>query len=450
MMREPLPTILLSWLDQGVESAVYVVAGDQPRYCNSAFRHMFLPHEPVLAELAARPRTVSADQAGPSMRQLPPQALRQPAAEGAGAPLLAQEWRIEADSGPVVVGCIAKPGGAPEADRALWRVALHDSLTDLPSRSLFEDRLVQAIVRARRSGKLAALLYIDFDSFKPINDRHGHQAGDIVLQAVSGRMLASVRETDTVARLGGDEFAIVLDEVREAAAAERTAEKLIAAIAEPIELPEGGCVRVGCSVGISLCPTNGATVRTLVYAADQAMYAAKNGGRGKYVLSAASPDDCVNEKWMDDVEAEMLGVAEIDAQHKALVALANRLYHAIEDTHDYDLQATLLDELVSFTQYHFAREEMLMDRYGDPNAQAHKRQHVQLVGQVQFFRHALTHGSSQVVLSALRPWLLRHIRTFDRALAAFVAKAMARERAAMGEQLAEQRAERRGEKKPVS
>lgn len=91
-----------------------------------------------------------------------------------------------------------------------------------------------------------------------------------------------------------------------------------------------------------------------------------------------------------------------------------------------------------------------MDRYGDPNAQAHKRQHVQLVGQVQFFRHALTHGSSQVVLSALRPWLLRHIRTFDRALAAFVAKAMARERAAMGEQLAEQRAERRGEKKPVS
>lgn len=444
MTSEPLPatflpTILLSWLDRGVEDAVYVVAGGEPFYCNKAFRHMFLPHEPVLAELAARSRTIPVDEAGQPMRQLPPQALRQPTAEGAGAPLLAQEWWVEADAGPAVVGCIAVSGPGPEADRVLWRVALHDSLTDLPRRSLFEDRLVQAIARARRGGKLAALLYIDLDGFKPVNDQHGHQAGDIVLQTVSGRMLACVRETDTVARLGGDEFAIVLDEVREAADAERTAKKLIAAVAKPINLPDGGRARVGCSIGISLCPTNGGTVRALVHAADQAMYAAKSGGRGRYVLSAASPDDCTDEKWMDDAEAEVLGIAEIDAQHKALVALANRLYHAIEGTHDYDLQATLLDELVSFTQYHFSSEEMLMDRYGDPSAEAHKRQHAQLVSQVQFFRHALTHGGSQVVLSALRPWLIRHIRTFDRALANFVAKATTGERAAVvGEALAGQ------------
>ena len=430
-----LPTILLSWLDQGIEDAVYVVASGQPLYCNSVFREIFSPHQPILAELAARPRTVPNEEKGQSIRPLPPQALRQPVPEEAGVPVLAREWWVEAEAG-VVVGCIEAPGRTPEADRALWRVALHDSLTDLPSRSLFEDRLVQAIARARRSGKFAALLYVDLDGFKPINDRHGHQAGDVVLQTVSGRMLACVRETDTVARLGGDEFAIVLDEVREAADAERTAEKLITAVAEPINLPDGGRAWVNCSIGISLCPTNGGTVRALVHAADQAMYAAKSGGKGRYVLSAASPDDYADEKWMDDAEAEMLGLAEIDAQHKALVALANRLYHAIEGTQDYDLQASLLDELVSFTQYHFSSEEMLMDRYGDPAAAPHKRQHAQLVSQVQFFRHALTHGGGQVVLSALRPWLIRHIRTFDRALATFIAKAMARERAAAGEEFA--------------
>lgn len=431
-----MTAVLLSWLDQGTEAAVYVVAGGEPLYCNSVFQSMFSPHESLLAELAARPRTRPGNEEGRSTRPLPSQALRQPVPEGAGVPLLAREWWVETDAGAAVVGCVDMPGKTPDTDRVLWRVALHDSLTDLPSRSLFEDRLVQAIARARRGGKLAAVLFVDLDGFKLINDQHGHQVGDIVLQAVSGRMLACVRETDTVARLGGDEFAIVLDEVRAPHDAERTAEKLLAAIAEPIDLPDGGSVRVGCSIGVSFSPTNGGTVRALVHAADQAMYECKARGRGTYALSSASPDDFADEKWMDDAEAEMLGVVEIDAQHKALVVLANRLYHAIEGTQDHELQASLLDELVSFTQYHFSSEEMLMDRYGDPGAEAHKRQHAQLVGQVQFFRHALTHGGSQVVLSALRPWLIRHIRTFDRGLAAFVTTAKAAEQADADKELA--------------
>lgn len=419
---------LLSWLDQSAGDAIYVIADDQPRYCNRTFREVFSPHESVLAELAARARPKPGVAAGPSMPRLPSQLLRPPSGRDAEAPLFAQEWWVEAESGPVVVGCVATARRAPETERVLWRVALHDGLTDLPGRNLFEDRLAQAIIRARRSDKFAALLYLDLDGFKPVNDQHGHPAGDIVLQVVSGRMLACVRETDTVARLGGDEFAIALDEVHEVANAEHIAAELIAAIAEPIHLPAGGQVRVGCSIGISLAPTNGETVRALLYAADQAMYAAKRGGGGMYALSAASPDDLADEKWMEDAEAENLGVVEIDAQHKALVTLANRLYHAIGTARDYAVQASLLDELMSFTQYHFSCEEKLMDRYGDPTAEAHKHQHAQLIGQVQFFRHALTQGSGQVVLSALRPWLIRHIGTFDRALAAFVATAKTRER----------------------
>jgi hemerythrin-like metal-binding protein len=154
------------------------------------------------------------------------------------------------------------------------------------------------------------------------------------------------------------------------------------------------------------------------------MYSSKRAGKGTYTLSKEPLDDGGDEIWMDDEEAESLGLPEVDAQHTTLIALANRLYHAIQDTHDYDLQTTLLDELVSFTQYHFSSEEALMDRYGDPGAESHKRQHAHLIAQVQFFRYALSHSDGQMILSALRPWLIRHIKTCDRALATFLSNAM--------------------------
>jgi len=406
--------------------AVYAIADGRLAYGNQSFDAQMRDDETLLAEFITRPRSLprpvptsggtAADEAPIA---LPAQTLRDGTRTDTSDRIEAQEWLVTTRNGPIVVGCFrAQPTAS--ANHALLRVALHDALTDLPNRSLLEDRLFQAIARSRRNRKLAALLYLDLDQFKPVNDLYGHQAGDIVLQTAAGRMLACVRETDTVARMGGDEFAIVLDEIEQSEQAEVVAAKLIETIAEPITLPDGATVSISCSIGVSLCPTNGFNLRSLMQAADQAMYTCKGMGSGRYCVSAAAPPEIEAGNWMEEDEAESIGVPEIDRQHETLIALANRLHRAIEASEDYVLQSALLDELVSYTQYHFASEEALMDRYQDPNAEAHKRQHAQLVAQVLFFRHALSNSDSQMILSALRPWLIRHIRSYDRALGAFL------------------------------
>jgi len=433
LTTSPLQSSLLTWLDTRAEMAVYAITHGRLAYGNQSFDAQMRDDATLLAEFIARPRSlpahvppVAGKAADATPVALPAQTLRDGTHADASDRIEAQEWLVPTCDGPIVIGCF-RTQATSSANHALLRVALHDALTDLPNRSLLEDRLFQAIARSRRNRKLAALLYLDLDQFKPVNDRYGHQAGDIVLQTVAGRMLACVRETDTVARLGGDEFAIVLDEIDQQEQAEIVAAKLIAAIGEPITLPEGATVNVSCSIGVVLCPTNGVNLISLMQAADQAMYTCKGTGSGRYCLSTAAPPAIEPGNWMEDNEAEMIGVPEIDRQHETLIALANRLHRAIEDSEDYVLQSALLDELVSYTQYHFASEEALMDRYKDPNAEAHKRQHAQLVAQVQFFRHALSNSDSQMILSALRPWLIRHIRSYDRALGAFLMTRKARE-----------------------
>lgn len=425
----PLPETLLTWLDEGAELGVYAISHGKLVYTNAAFQALLAQDEPGVSELANRSRhlpehsTTSGKQSTSDKKvplRLPAQPLRLKTRAGAKHRIVAHEWLMRTHEGPLIVGCINPPTDAPYSNHALLRVALHDPLTSLPNRSLLEDRLFQTIARVRRSGKLAALLYADLDGFKPVNDRHGHQAGDLVLQIVSGRMLACVRETDTVARLGGDEFAIVLEDPEQVAQVELVAKKIIASVGEPIALPDGASVCVTCSIGISLCPINGMNLRVLMNAADQAMYASKTGGSGQYRVSTESAVAVEAGKWMDEHEADSTGVPEIDRQHEELIAMANSLHHAIENSESYAIVAALLDELISFTQFHFATEESLMDRYHDPNADAHKRQHAQLIAQVLFFRHALSNSDSQMILSALRPWLIRHIKSYDRALGIFL------------------------------
>lgn len=424
-----LPQTLLTWLDEGAEQAVYAILRGTVVYANATFRTLFGEDAYGLDEFAGRSRhppqrtattgtPSSADAKAP--HPLPAQAVRLAMRDGTIQRITAHEWLMRTHEGPLVVGCINPPDDAPDSNHALLRVALYDTLTGLPNRNLLEDRLFQAIARVRRNGKLAALLYTDLDGFKPVNDRHGHQAGDLVLQTVSGRMLACVRETDTVARIGGDEFAIVLENPEHVSQVKVIAEKLIASVGEPISLYDGASVCVTCSIGISLCPTNGMNLRALMNAADQAMYASKSQGSGHFRVSAESATAFESANWMEEHETESIGVTEIDHQHEQLVALANRLHRAIETSESYAVQASLLDELISFTQFHFATEEALMDRYHDPEAGAHKRQHALLIGQTQFFRHALSNSDSQMILSALRPWLIRHIKNYDRALGRFL------------------------------
>lgn len=167
----------------------------------------------------------------------------------------------------------------------LDRLASHDSLTGLPNRRLFMDRLSQAMARARRNPGQLALLFIDLDNFKDINDSLGHAAGDDVLNIMSLRMTALVREVDTVARIGGDEFIILLDGADDRAEITQIAQRMVDALREPVPY-EGHMLTCGGSIGISCFPGDADDITALVAAADQAMYRAKQSGRNKLCFAS--------------------------------------------------------------------------------------------------------------------------------------------------------------------
>ncbi|WP_420232559.1 diguanylate cyclase domain-containing protein [Pseudomonas sp. ABY48] len=165
-------------------------------------------------------------------------------------------------------------------NETLAHQASHDSLTGLPNRAFFEGQLIRALRNASKLNEQVAVLYLDSDRFKGINDNFGHAAGDAVLTAVATRVRAQLREDDLVARLGGDEFAVLLAPLHKAEDAERIAEKIIASMEMPIQLPGTGSVLTSLSIGIAVYPDDGATPGTLLHAADAAMYQAKRLTRG--------------------------------------------------------------------------------------------------------------------------------------------------------------------------
>ena len=169
-------------------------------------------------------------------------------------------------------------------------LALHDALTDLPNRTLLEERLGQALEAAAESGAGLALIYLDLDRFKPVNDFHGHAAGDAILVQAAKRMLAELRPTDTLARVGGDEFVIVLVHARTPDQVAETAERLIAALARPFQV-EGHGIEIGASAGIALYPNDGSSAASLMRAADTALYRVKDEGRGALRFFEAAMDD---------------------------------------------------------------------------------------------------------------------------------------------------------------
>jgi diguanylate cyclase (GGDEF)-like protein len=175
-------------------------------------------------------------------------------------------------------------GKLKEQNLALAVAAQHDALTGLPNRVLLADRVGQALAHAARHHTAVALLFLDLDMFKPINDSLGHEAGDKVLQEVARRLRTIVRDTDSVARLGGDEFVVLLSEVCTPArpATERVAQEIIAALGQPFEVAGTRCqlgVSIGCAIGdASSSPDE------LLLKADQLMYMAKARGRGRYVI----------------------------------------------------------------------------------------------------------------------------------------------------------------------
>jgi len=165
-------------------------------------------------------------------------------------------------------------------EERIRRLANYDHLTGLPNRSLFYDRLSQAINLAQRNRHELALLYLDLDRFKSVNDTRGHDAGDAVLKAAADRIQLQVRESDTVARIGGDEFAVILPKIASPQDAATVAGKIIEALCA--NFPDGdqekGNIQIGASIGIAVFPRDGADLDILFKAADSAMYKAKQSG----------------------------------------------------------------------------------------------------------------------------------------------------------------------------
>ncbi len=164
------------------------------------------------------------------------------------------------------------------AEDRLAFLAHHDALTGLPNRILLMDRLAQSIARVRRRGRCSALLFIDVDHFKSVNDTRGHAVGDELLKSIAGRLTAAIRPGDTVARLGGDEFIVALDDVAHEDDVASVASRVLSAFALPFDLG-GDLLPVTCSIGASLFPRDGETAEALIQGADSAMYAAKQRGR---------------------------------------------------------------------------------------------------------------------------------------------------------------------------
>ncbi|HEX7544330.1 MAG TPA: GGDEF domain-containing protein [Candidatus Limnocylindrales bacterium] len=201
------------------------------------------------------------------------------------------------ESGAVIglVGITREINEMRETEVALQHLATHDTLTDLPNRFLMVDRLGQLLARAKRAGTSFAILYLDIDHFKEVNDSRGHEFGDLLLRAVAQRLAKSVRSSDTVARIGGDEFVIILETVHEVREADAVGRNVQRALAKSFTLDKKR-LSVTASIGISFFPENGTDPDTLLRAADYAMYLAKREGGNRHVTclpGAPQPGDAV-------------------------------------------------------------------------------------------------------------------------------------------------------------
>lgn len=166
-------------------------------------------------------------------------------------------------------------------EETIRRMAYHDPLTNLPNRALFSDRLTLAIARTRRNKETLAVLFLDLDEFKHVNDTLGHTMGDQLLKVMAARLAGCVRACDTVARFGGDEFTLLLSGINRPENTANVADKILESVRQPLKL-ESHEVNVTASIGIALCPGDGGDVETLLKNADIAMYRAKGCGKDNY------------------------------------------------------------------------------------------------------------------------------------------------------------------------
>jgi diguanylate cyclase (GGDEF)-like protein/hemerythrin-like metal-binding protein/PAS domain S-box-containing protein len=269
---------------------------------------------------------------------------------------------------------------------ALRELSFLDPLTKLPNRRLLRDRLKGAVARARREERKVAVLFIDLDGFKPINDTQGHETGDWLLKAVAQRLSGCLREYDTAARLGGDEFVVLLPDLTESEAAAQVAERIRTALASPFPTVDKGPLQISASIGVSLFPDHVESVRDLLLASDEAMYLAKKSGRNQVVHSHRSTAPTPTPVAVDESTSGLVnltwdasfasGNAFIDAEHRELFHHSNRLLDLTTrpGPQTKAVQLSLL-RLVQAIEAHFQHEERILKQASYPGLAGHAARH---------------------------------------------------------------------------
>lgn len=278
------------------------------------------------------------------------------------------------------------------------QMAFHDPLTSLPNRRLLLDRLSQVLATSRRSGLLGALMFLDLDNFKPLNDTYGHEVGDLLLIEVARRLNACVREMDTVARYGGDEFVVIIGELEvdrdeSTQRASLVAEKIRNALAEPYRLPlerdgDDDMLEYHCtaSIGLTVFSGNDASREEILKWADTAMYQAKVKGNNSVQISTTMSSGraiggnlastFIHLVWHSAYEC---GNTVIDEQHRTLFADANRILSAMLAERPVNELAELIDHLMGDVVRHFKDEEAIIATAGFPGTAEHRAIHNQLL-----------------------------------------------------------------------
>jgi diguanylate cyclase (GGDEF)-like protein/PAS domain S-box-containing protein len=237
---------------------------------------------------------------------------------------------IELEGSPAVLGTAFDITERKRAEERIRSLAYHDTLTGLPNRLLFADRLGLAVAQAHRLGQQLAVLFLDLDGFKVINDSLGHSLGDRMLEIVAGRIQGALREGDTVARLGGDEFTLLLPGIARAEDAPKVAEKVLETLRQPIPI-DGREFFVTGSIGISIYPDDGNDPETLVRNADAAMYRAKDRGRDTYQLYAAAMNATAVERLaMESSLRQALQQGALRLHYQPLLDLATGKVYGVE------------------------------------------------------------------------------------------------------------------------
>jgi diguanylate cyclase (GGDEF)-like protein/PAS domain S-box-containing protein len=216
------------------------------------------------------------------------------------------------------------------SEEVIWQQANFDALTGLPNRQMFSDRLEQEVKKAHRADLRMALLFLDLDRFKEVNDTLGHDMGDQLLKEAARRLTTCVRESDTVARLGGDEFTVVLGELDDPASAERVAQAILRELARPFHLG-GEDVYVTASIGVTFYPEDAGDMDALLKHADQAMYAAKSQGRNRYSYFTASMQELAQARMRltSDLRGALAG-QQLRVFYQPIVELASGAVHKAE------------------------------------------------------------------------------------------------------------------------